>query len=132
MMDKDYRPALNTGVSTNVIAASTNQPQLAWEVIRFLSTSEKGQTLIGQGVYETPVLASVANSDAIPKPSWAAPGYDTRIKTAKLPGQMFTPYPLNLNLWECPISRARSARSSTTAANHLGPHPCPSERSKQP
>lgn len=100
MMDEGYRPALNTGVSTNVIAASTKQPQLAWEFIRFLSTSEEGQTLIGKGAYETPVLASVANSDAILNPEWAAPGYDTRIKAAKLPGPMFTPYPLNLNLWE--------------------------------
>jgi len=101
-MRKDYRPALNTMVPCNVISAATKQPDLAWAFIRFMSATTEGQTLIGQGAYETPVLKEVAHSDAVLKPEWAAPGYDTRVKAAELPGPMYTPYPLNLNLWEFP------------------------------
>lgn len=100
MMKAGYRPALNTMVSTNVINAGTRNQDLAWAFIRFLSATEEGQTLIGKGAYETPVLASVATSSAVLEPEWGAPGYDTRIRAAQLPGEMFTPYPLNLNLWE--------------------------------
>lgn len=58
--------------------------------------------MIGQGAYETPVLKAAAHSDAVMNPDWAAPGYDSRVKAAELPGPMYTPYPLNLNLWEFP------------------------------
>jgi multiple sugar transport system substrate-binding protein len=98
----DYRPALNTMVASNVIAASTNKPDLAWEFVRFLSATPEGQTLIGQGAYETPVLKQAATAEAIMKPSWAPPGYDVRVRAAQIPGPMYTPYALNLNLWEFP------------------------------
>lgn len=102
MVQKGYRPALNTMVASNVIAAGTKNPELSWAFIRFLSASEEGQMLIGKGAYETPVLKSVAITDAISKPEWAPPGYDARVRAALLPGPTFTPYPLTLNLWEFP------------------------------
>jgi ABC-type glycerol-3-phosphate transport system substrate-binding protein len=89
-------------VACNVISAATKQADLAWAFIRFMSATPEGQTLIGQGTYETPVLKDVAHSDAVLKPEWAVPGYDSRVKAAELPGPMYTPYPLNLNLWEFP------------------------------
>jgi ABC-type glycerol-3-phosphate transport system substrate-binding protein len=89
-------------VASNVIAAGSKNPELAWAFIRFLSASEEGQTLIGKGAYETPVLRSVATSDVISKPEWAPPGYDARVRAALLPGPTFTPYPLTINLWEFP------------------------------
>jgi multiple sugar transport system substrate-binding protein len=98
----DYRPSLNTMVASNVIAAGTKKPDLAWEFVRFLSATPEGQTLIGQGAYETPVLKETATSEAIMKPDWAPPGYDVRVRAAQLPGPMYTPYALNLNLWEFP------------------------------
>jgi multiple sugar transport system substrate-binding protein len=101
-MLKDYRPALNTMLSTNVISAKSQNPDLAWAFARFLTASPEGQTIIGKGAYETPVLREVASSDAILKPDWAAPGYDARVRAAEIDGPMFTPYPLSLNLWEFP------------------------------
>lgn len=101
-MRKDHRPSLNTMLSTNTIAAATKNQDAAWNFIRFLSADKEGATLIGAGAYETPVLKEVATSDAVLKPSWAPPGYDARIRAAQLPGTMYTPYPLNLNLWEFP------------------------------
>jgi multiple sugar transport system substrate-binding protein len=101
-MRKDYRPSLNTMLSSNVISASTKNPDLAWAFIRFLTASPEGATVIGQGAYETPVLREVATSKAIMQPEWAVPGYEARVKAAQLPGTMYTPYPLNLNLWEFP------------------------------
>lgn len=102
MVIKGYRPSLNTMVSTNVISKATKNPDLAWEWIRFLTATVEGQTLIGEGAYETPVLKEAATSDAVLKPEWAAPGYEARLKAAQLPGPMYTPYPLNLDLWEFP------------------------------
>lgn len=102
MAIKGYRPKLNTMVSTNVIAKATKNPDLAWEWIRFLTATPEGQTLIGEGAFEAPVLKEAASSDAVLKPSWAAPGYEARHKAAELPGPMYTPYPLNLDLWEFP------------------------------
>ena len=102
MMVKGYRPALNTMIASNAISAATKQPELAWAFMRFMSATPEGQTLIGQGAYETPVLKEVARSDAVLKPDWAVPGYDARVRAAELPGTMYTPYPLNLNLWEFP------------------------------
>jgi multiple sugar transport system substrate-binding protein len=99
---KEYRPALNTMVASNVISASTRNPDLAWEFVRFLSADEEGQTMIGTGAFETPILRSVAQSDVIARPEWAPPGYDARVRAALLPGPMLTPYPLTLNLWEFP------------------------------
>ncbi len=99
---KDYRPALNCMVATSTIAAATKQPALAWQFARFMSASTEGQTLIGEGAYETPVLKDVAHSDAVLKPSWGAPGYDVRVKAAELPGPMYCPYPLDMDLWEFP------------------------------
>jgi multiple sugar transport system substrate-binding protein len=98
----NYRPALNTMIASNVIAASTKNPDLAWAFVRFLSATEEGQTLIGTGAYETPVLKSAANATAVSQPDWAPPGYDARVRAAQLPGPMYTPYALNLNLWEFP------------------------------
>lgn len=99
---KEFRPALNTMVASHVVSAATKNPELAWAFIRFLTADTEGQTLIGQGAYETPVLKSVAMSDPIMKPTWAPPGYDARVRAALLPGPMYTPYPLTLNLWEFP------------------------------
>ncbi|MDQ2996108.1 MAG: extracellular solute-binding protein, partial [Chloroflexota bacterium] len=101
-VQSNYRPSLNTMVASNVIAASTPKPDLAWEFVRFLSTTPEGQTLIGQGAYETPVLKDAANSKPVMQPEWAPPGYDVRVRAAQLPGPMYTPYALNLNLWEFP------------------------------
>lgn len=101
-MLKDYRPALNTMLASNVISAKTKNPDLAWAFVRFLTATPEGQTIIGKGAYETPVLREVAGSDAVLKPEWAAPGYDARVKAALIDGPMFTPYPLSLNLWEFP------------------------------
>jgi multiple sugar transport system substrate-binding protein len=99
---KEFRPALNTMVASNVVSAQTKNPDLAWEFVRFLSADEEGQTLIGSGAFETPILKTVAQSDAIARPDWAPPGYDARVRAALLPGPMYTPYPLTLNLWEFP------------------------------
>ena len=101
-MRKDYRASLNTMLATNTIASATKSPNLAWAFVRYMTADKEGATLIGKGAYETPVLKEVAMSDAILKPDWAVPGYDARIRAASLPGTMFTPYPLNLNLWEFP------------------------------
>ncbi len=101
-MRKDYRPALNTMVATNTIAAATKYPDIAWNFVRFITATKEGQTLVGTGAYETPVLKGVAESDAVMKPSWAPDGYSARVKAASLPGKMFTPYPLSINLWEFP------------------------------
>ncbi|MCS6846119.1 MAG: extracellular solute-binding protein [Anaerolineae bacterium] len=101
-MRADYRPALNTMLSTNAIAAATKNPDLAWAFARFLTADKEGATIIGRGAYETPVLKEVAMSDAVLKPEWAPQGYDARVRAAALPGPMYTPYPLNLNLWEFP------------------------------
>lgn len=101
-MRKDYRPALNTMVATNTIAAATKYPDMAWNFVRFITATKEGQTLVGTGAYETPVLKGVAESDAVMKPDWAPEGYSARVKAASLPGTMFTPYPLNINLWEFP------------------------------
>jgi multiple sugar transport system substrate-binding protein len=97
-----YRPALNTMIATNTLSAATAHPDEAWQFIRFMTADEEGATMIGQGAYETPVLKAAAHSDAVMNPDWAAPGYDSRVKAAELPGPMYTPYPLNLNLWEFP------------------------------
>jgi multiple sugar transport system substrate-binding protein len=99
---KDYRPSLNCMVATNLIAAATKNADLSWAFARFISASAEGQTIIGQGAYETPVLKEVAHSDAVLKPEWAAPGYEYRVKAAELPPPMYTPYQLSLNLWEYP------------------------------
>jgi len=101
-MRKDYRPALNTMVATNTIASATKNPDIAWNFIRFITATEEGQKLVGKGAYETPVLKGVAESDEVLKPDWAPAGYAARVKAASLPGPMFTPYPLNINLWEFP------------------------------
>jgi multiple sugar transport system substrate-binding protein len=101
-MRKDYRPSLNTMVATNTIASATKNPDIAWNFVRFISASKEGQTLVGAGAYETPVLKGVAESDEVLKPDWAPEGYSARVKAALLPGPMFTPYPLNINLWEFP------------------------------
>ncbi len=99
---KDYRPALNCMVATSVIAAGTKQPALAWQFARFMTASKEGQTFVGEGAYETPVLKDVAHSDAVLKPTWAAPGYEVRVKAAELAGPMYCPYPLDMDLWEFP------------------------------
>jgi multiple sugar transport system substrate-binding protein len=101
-MRKDYRPALNTMVATNTIASASKNPDIAWNFIRFITATEDGQKLVGKGAYETPVLKGVAESDEVLKPDWAPAGYSARVKAASLPGPMFTPYPLNINLWEFP------------------------------
>lgn len=101
-MRKDYRPALNTMVATNTIASATKNPDVAWNFIRFITATEEGQKLVGKGAYETPVLKGVAESDEVLRPDWAPAGYAARVKAASLPGPMFTPYPLNINLWEFP------------------------------
>jgi multiple sugar transport system substrate-binding protein len=99
MLD-DYRPALNCMVATSTIAAGTKHPDQAWKLASFISASKEGQSFIGEGAYETPVLKEVANSDAVMKPEWAVDGYNIRVKSAEIPGPMFTPYQLSLNLWE--------------------------------
>ncbi len=101
-MRKDYRPALNTMVATNTIASASKNPDIAWNFIRFITATEEGQKLVGKGAYETPVLKGVAESDEVLKPDWAPAGYGARVRAASLPGPMFTPYPLNINLWEFP------------------------------
>ena len=99
-MRADYRPSLNCMVATSAISAATKHRDQAWALARFITASKEGQALIGQGAYETPVLKDVAHSDAVLKPEWGVPGYDNRVKAAELPGPMYTPYQLSLNLWE--------------------------------
>jgi len=96
----DYRPLLNTMVATNAITAATKNPNEAWKLALFISTSKEGQAYIGEGAYETPVLKEVAHSEAVMKPDWAVAGYEVRVKSAELEGPMYTPYQLSLNLWE--------------------------------
>jgi hypothetical protein len=67
-----------------------------------MTADEAAQGFIGAGAYETPVLKRVAESDAVMKPDWAAPGYESRVKAAMLPGPSLCPYPLSMNLWEFP------------------------------
>jgi multiple sugar transport system substrate-binding protein len=102
MVTAGYRPALNTMIATNTLSAASKHPQEAWNFIRMMTADKDGATMIGQGAYETPVLKEAAHSEAVMKPEWAAPGYENRVKAAELPGPMYTPYPLNLNLWEFP------------------------------
>jgi len=102
MVTAGYRPALNTMIATNTLSAVSKHPEEAWKLIRFMTADKEGATMIGQGAYETPVLKEAAHSDAVMKPEWAAPGYENRVKAAELPGPMYTPYPLNINLWEFP------------------------------
>lgn len=96
----DYRPSLNTMVATSAIAAGIKNPDAAWKLAHFISTSREGQKFIGQGAYETPVLREIANSSEVLNPEWAVPGYNIRVKSAELDGPMYTPYQLSLNLWE--------------------------------
>ncbi len=102
MVKQGYRPALNCMVATSTVASGTKNPELAWQFARFVSATVTGQTLIGLGAYETPVLKEAAHSDAVMKPEWAAPGYEYRVLAAELPGPMYCPYPLDMNLWEFP------------------------------
>lgn len=99
MMD-DYRPSLNCMVATSAIAAGTKNLDQAWKLAAFISGTKEGQAYIGEGAYETPVLKEVAHSDSVMRPDWAVDGYGVRVQSAELPGPMYTPYQLSLNLWE--------------------------------
>ena len=99
-MTADYLPMLNTMVATSCIAAGTKSKDASWQLARYITASKEGQSFIGTGAYETPVLKEVAHSDAVMKPEWAVEGYGYRVKAAELPGPMYTPYQLSLNLWE--------------------------------
>ncbi|MDQ3248570.1 MAG: extracellular solute-binding protein [Chloroflexota bacterium] len=102
MVIDGYRPALNTMVASNTLSATSQHPEEAWQWIRFMTADEQGATMIGIGAYETPVLKAAAHADAVLKPTWAVSGYANRVAAAELPGPMYTPYPLNINLWEFP------------------------------
>ncbi|MHB0856947.1 MAG: extracellular solute-binding protein [Anaerolineae bacterium] len=102
VVKKGYRPALNCMVASNVIAAETKNKDLAWQFARFMTATKEGQSIVGAGAYETPVLKEAAHSDAVLQPDWAVAGYGVRVRSAELPGRMYCPYQLSLNLWEFP------------------------------